>query len=159
LSPYYVPQATGSACSLAAITMLVNALSGLPTHSTEPLVTQRTLLDAVDNRMWAEATAERGAGVRWEEFERYLRLSLEAFKLNAELEILRPHDSSVSTLANLQRMLIENEASDRDIVLVYFNQGVLTGDWDGPHISPIAAYDADHGRVLVMDVDRQWYIP
>jgi len=53
-------------------------------------------------------------------------------------------------------MLIENEASDRDIVLVYFNQGVLTGDWDGPHISPIAAYDADHGRVLVMDVDRQW---
>jgi len=109
--------------------------------------------------MWAEATAERGAGVRWEEFERYLRLSLEAFKLNAEVEILRPHDSSVSTLANLQRMLIENEASDRDIVLVYFNQGVLTGDWDGPHISPIAAYDADHGRVLVMDVDRQWYIP
>ena len=159
MSPYYVPQATGSACSLAAITMLVNALRGLPTHSTEPLVTQRTLLDAVDNRMWAEATAERSGGVRWEEFEHYLRLSLEAFKLNAELEILRPHDSSVSTLANLQRMLIENETSDRDIVLAYFNQGVLTGDWDGPHISPIAAYDADHGRVLVMDVDRQWYIP
>src|SRR5207247_6571851 len=68
---------------------IFNALRGLPTHSTEPLVTQRTLLDAVDNRMWAEATAERGAGVRWEEFERYLRLSLEAFKLNAEVEILR----------------------------------------------------------------------
>jgi hypothetical protein len=56
-------------------------------------------------------------------------------------------------------MLAANEASDRDIVLVYFNQGVLTGDWDGPHISPIGAYDAATGRVLIMDVDREWYIP
>ena len=72
---------------------------------------------------------------------------------------MRPHDGSAAALAQLKRMLIENEASDRDIVLVYFNQGVLTGDWDGPHISPIAAYDADRGEVLIMDVDRQWYIP
>ena len=38
-------------------------------------------------------------------------------------------------------------------------QGVLTGDWDGPHISPIATYDVDLRHVLIMDVDRQWYIP
>jgi hypothetical protein len=45
------------------------------------------------------------------------------------------------------------------IVLVYFDKGVLTGDWDGPHISPIAIYDVDLRHVLIMDVDRQWYIP
>jgi hypothetical protein len=44
-------------------------------------------------------------------------------------------------------------------VLVYFDKGVLTGDWDGPHISPIATYDVDLRHVLIMDVDRQWYIP
>ena len=38
-------------------------------------------------------------------------------------------------------------------------RGVLTGDWDGPHISPIATYDVDLRHVLIMDVDRQWYIP
>lgn len=159
LSPYYLPQATGSACSLAAITMLINALRGLPAHATEALVTQQALLEAVGSQQWAEETAERGSGVSWDEFEHYLRRGLEAFKLNASLEILRPRDASAANLAHLKRMLTDNEASDRDIALVYFNQGVLTGDWDGPHISPIAAYDADRGKVLIMDVDRQWYIP
>jgi hypothetical protein len=36
---------------------------------------------------------------------------------------------------------------------------VLTGDWDGPHISPIGAYDRGAQQVLVMDVDREWYVP
>lgn len=159
LSPYYLPQATGSACSLAAIAMLINALRGLPAHASEAVVTQQALLEVVGSKQWAEATAERGSGVRWDEFEHYLRRSLEAFKLNASLEILRPCGASVATPAHLRRMLTENEASDRNIALVYFNQGVLTGDWDGPHISPIAAYDADRAKVLIMDVDRQWYIP
>ena len=44
-------------------------------------------------------------------------------------------------------------------MLVYFNQGVITGDWDGPHISAIGAYDAANDRVLIMDVDRNWYVP
>src|SRR3712207_5833198 len=34
-----------------------------------------------------------------------------------------------------------------------------TGDWDGPHISPIGAYDAQRHQVLILDVDRQWYVP
>ena len=44
-------------------------------------------------------------------------------------------------------------------MLAYFNQGVLTGDWDGPHISPIGAYDGSAREVLIMDVDREWYVP
>jgi len=159
LSPHYLPQKTSSACSLAAIAMLINALRGLPRNAAQPLVTQSALLGAVDSRAWAEATAEHGSGVRWEEFERYLRLSLAAFRLGAELEVWRPQPGSRANLEELKRRLIENEASDRDIVLVYFNQGVLTGDWDGPHISPVGAYDADRGKVLIMDVDREWYIP
>ena len=159
LSPHYLPQATGSACSLAAIAMLVNALRGLPPRAGEALVTQQGLLEAVGSRTWAAATAERGSGVRWDEFETNLQLSVRVFKLDVEIEVLRPHDGSATTLSRLRRMLSENEASDRDIVLAYFNQGVLTGDWNGPHISPIAAYDANRKRALIMDVDRQWYIP
>jgi hypothetical protein len=159
LGPYYVPQATGSGCSLAAITMLVNALRGLPAHNDDPLATQEAVLQAVASEAWARQTAENGSGVTFAELVRYLHLSLEAFDLDAEIDVLKPGDNLPATLEKLRRSLAANERTDRDIVLVYFNQGVLTGAWDGPHISPIGAYDAARRRVLIMDVDRQWYIP
>jgi hypothetical protein len=131
---------------------------GVPPHSVDPLVTQQGLLGKVANARWTTETAQDGAGVTFDEFIADTRASLEAYGLVANLDIFKPQDDSAATLAELRRLLIENELSDRDIVLVYFDQGVLTGDWDGPHISPIATYDVDLRHVLIMDVDRQWYI-
>ena len=159
LSSYYVPQVTDSACSLAAITMVLNALRGRPALDDTSLVTQDSVLRAVASEQWASQTAQDGSGVTFAELSRYLRLSLDAFHLNADIEVLKPSDHSPATLRKLRSMLAANERTDRDIVLVYFNQGVLTGAWDGPHISPVGAYDAWRGRVLIMDVDRKWYIP
>jgi hypothetical protein len=159
LSPYYVPQAADSACSVAAVTMLLNALRGLPPYSVDPLVTQQALLERVANVQWSKETAQDGSGVTWDEFVADVRASLAAYGLAADIDVFKPRDESDETLAQVRRLLAENEQSDRDIVLVYFDQGVLTGDWDGPHISPIASYDAEQRRVLVMDVDRQWYVP
>jgi len=159
LSPYYVPQATDSACSLATVAMLLNALRGLPPRAADELVTQKALLAAAGSERWTQETSEAGPGVTWQEFADDVRLGLKAYGVDAEIEIFRPPDDSDETRDAMRRVLAENERSDRDIVLIYFNQGVLTGDWDGPHISPIGAYDAEHHRVLVMDVDRQWYVP
>src|SRR5262249_10138744 len=119
LSPYYLPQVTDSACSLAAIAMLVNALRGLPPRATEPLVTQQALLAAVGNGAWARETAERGSGVTWRSFEHYVRLALEAYRLDADIDVLRPDDGSAESLDRVRRLLIDNERSDRDIVLAY----------------------------------------
>src|SRR5271169_3788514 len=83
-----------------------------------------------------EETAQDGAGVTFDELVADTRASLEAYGLAADLDIFKPQDDSAASLAQVRRLLIENELSDRDIVLVYFDQGVLTGDWDGPHISP-----------------------
>ena len=58
LSPYYAAQQTNSACSLAAITMMVNALHGLPPHGIDRLVTQEAVLGrlpAFDR--WGDALA------------------------------------------------------------------------------------------------------
>jgi hypothetical protein len=49
LSVYYVPQATSSACSVASIAMVINALRGLPSGATEALVTQAGLLETAGN--------------------------------------------------------------------------------------------------------------
>jgi hypothetical protein len=158
LSPHYVGQLSNSACSLAAITMLVNALR-MPTQADERLVTQAALRDRVANSEWTRRTSENGGGITWRAFAEYLSLSLAGYGLDAQVEVFKPADNSAATLERLRHLLDANERSDRDIALIYYNQGVVTGDWDGPHISPIGAYDGERKRVLILDVDRDWYGP
>lgn len=160
LAPFYLPQATGSACSVASVAMALNFLRGLPPGAEDPLVTSAALLAAVADPSWDERSAEDGAGLRFDELVAATEAALRAYGIEGvTVETFRPTDAGVDNLARLRAILSVNEASDRDVVLVYFNQGVLTGDWDGPHISPLGAFDAARGRVLVMDVDREWYVP
>ena len=70
-----------------------------------------------------------------------------------------PATDDAATLDAVRALLKANEASADDALLLYFNQGVVTGDWDGPHVSVIGAYDADADRVLILEVDQEWYIP
>ena len=160
LSPFYLPQDTDSACSVASIAMLVNALRGVPAHASVEFITQGALRSALHDAVWSAETAQHGHGVTFAEFLKVVGESLHAYGLeNYQIETFKPSDASHASLAKLQRILAANERSSADIALLYFDQGVLTGDWDGPHISPIGAYDAAHGRVLIMDVDRRFYVP
>ncbi len=159
LSPYYVPQTTSASCSLASVTMMLNALRGLPAQASERLVTGRQLLDRLDDDHWRAATAEDGEGVSFGELERYVRRSLAAYGIDAEVEVWRPRDASPATLAELRRILAENERSADDIILLAFDQGTLTGDVGLGHIAPLGAYDPATRRALVMDPDRLWYVP
>jgi Phytochelatin synthase len=160
LSAFYVPQFTTSACSVASVAMAVNFARGLPAEAETPIVTQTALLEAVGEQDWAEKGAEGGDGVTFAEFVEVVERSLRSYGIeDYAVEVVRPADDSASSLAAIRAALAANEASERDLILIYFNQGVLTGDWDGPHISPIGAYDQGARQVLVMDVDREWYVP
>jgi hypothetical protein len=160
LSPFYVPQQTASACSLASITMALNFVRGLPRQAEEAIVTQPAVLTKLGDATWAEEVAEGGSGVTFDEFVTIVKRSLAAYQLqDHHVEVIRPMDDTTGTLARVRQALMANEADAGDIILVYFNQGVLTGDWDGPHISPIGAYDKEARQVLIMDVDREWYVP
>lgn len=159
LAPFYVPQVTGSACSVASVAMMMNALRGLPNAAADRIVTQKQLLDAVDDDRWRDAVAEDGEGISFTDLAHYVRRSLEAYGLDAEVEVFRPQDDSPRTLAALRRILADNEQSDGDIILLAFDQGTLTGDVGAGHIAPLGAYDAATRRVLVMDPDRSWYVP
>jgi hypothetical protein len=160
LNPFYLPQQTSSACSVAAVAMIVNGIRGLPAAAEDTLVTQPNLLEAVGDPAWASKGAEGGDGVTYAELETWLAASLAAFDLaGADIDSVQPKDAGSAELARLRAALAANEASADDLMLVYFNQGVVTGDWDGPHVSPIGAYDAATDRVLILDVDREWYVP
>jgi hypothetical protein len=160
LAAFYVPQTSSSGCSVASVAMALNFIRGLPTGADEPLVTQAALLEAVGDPDWVAKTAEGGEGVLFQELVGALTKSLDAYALHPlQIDVIRPTDASPESLERLRAVLAANEASESDVILLYFNQGVLTGDWDGPHISPIGAYDDRTDRVLIMDVDREWYVP
>ncbi|WP_247893495.1 phytochelatin synthase family protein [Azospirillum endophyticum] len=159
LSPYYVPQTTSASCSLASVTMMLNALRGLPGLASERLVTARDVLNRLDDDHWRAATADDGEGVSFGELITYVRRSLGAYGIDADVEVWRPRDASPATLAELRRILAENERNADDIILLAFDQGTLTGDVGVGHIAPLGAYDAATGRALVMDPDRAWYVP
>jgi hypothetical protein len=160
ISPFYIAQETDSDCSIASATIVLNVLRGVPILSADELVTPRALNEAVNNQQWIAQTRQGGEGVTFAEMRAYLEQSLRAYGAeDYEIAVFLPSAASSSNLESLRALLMQNEQSDRDIVLVYFNQGVLTGDWDGPHISPVGAYDSATQQVLIMDVDRRWYVP
>ncbi|WP_333829444.1 phytochelatin synthase family protein [Pararhodobacter sp.] len=159
-APFVKPQFTTSACSVAAVTAAVNGLRGLPALAEEPVMSQEGLLEAVGDAQWASLSAEGGDGVTFAQLEQFSRAALLATGLeSARSDSFRPTDDSAGSLATLRAILTENEASADDVALVYFNQGVVTGDWDGPHVAVIGAYDAGLDRVLVLEVDQEWYVP
>lgn len=160
LAPFYVPQRTSSDCSAAAILMLVNGLIGLPANAEDELVTENTLMSTVGDQDWMIAVTEDGPGVTFDQAKTFLRESLDAFGMtSASLEAVQPEAADAAALEAFRAALRRNESGAANVMLVYFNQGVVTGDWDGPHISPVGAYDEEHDRVLIMDVDRSWYVP
>jgi hypothetical protein len=159
LLPFYVPQATEAACSIASITIALNALRGLPSLAADPIITQERLLERVADARWLGATARGGSGVTWAELEHYLGESIRAYAVQASVEVWRPDNRSELTLQRLREMLAENEQSSSDIIIGVFDQGVLTGDVNIGHVSPIGAYDQKSRRVLVLDTDREWYVP
>lgn len=159
-SAFVKPQYTTSACSIAAVTAAVNGLNGLPADAEETVLTQPALLELVGLDEWTALSAEGGDGVRFDQLESFTRAAVESLGMaDYTVSAFHPDGASEANLDVLREMLAANEASAADALLVYFNQGVVTGDWDGPHVSLIGAYDAAADRVLILEVDQEWYIP
>lgn len=154
------PQFTTSACSIAAVTAAVNGLRGLPANAEDTVITQPALLETVADATWAEVSAEGGDGVTFDQLAQFTGSTLSALGMEGyRTEVFKPSAADDQTLGQVREILAANEKSAEDALLLYFNQGVVTGDWDGPHVSLIGAYDADSDRVLILEVDQEWYIP
>lgn len=159
-SPFVKPQFTSSACSIASVTAAINGLKGLPSDAEDKVLSQPELLEKIGDPLWAKLSAEEGDGVTFAQLATYASAAVQAADLqDYEVESYQPKSADEASLSRVRDILAANEKSASDALLVYFNQGVVTGDWDGPHVSLIGAYDADKNRVLVLEVDQDWYIP
>jgi hypothetical protein len=173
LIPYYVGQETGSQCSAANFSMVLNAArKDLPLTSADELVTIKSLLekytdDRYKNAMTGKFTLEtfdrsnvantRLAAVLGIAAE---KLGIKTPKTQIDLVPIDFKDLKKSQKA-FHDALVENEKSADDfIILTAFIQGKLTGDPEGgAHVATVGGYDAKKKLVLIMDPDRQWYEP
>lgn len=155
-APFVHPQFTSSACSVAAVTAALNGLRGLPALADDTIPSQQDVLELTGNALWAELSAEDGDGVTFQQLEIFTHEALAALDM-AEWAVTS-HRADSTPAEDLRALLAENERDAGDAVLVYYNQGVVTGDWDGPHIALIGAFDAARDRVLILEVDQEWYV-
>lgn len=154
------PQFTSSACGVASVTAILNGLNGLPRKASEKIPSQQKILKTMGDQHWDAISAEGGDGVTFAELVKYTRMTMKKMgPAGTTISSFKPSTDDAQTGAKVRELLAANEASADNAMLVYFNQGVLTGDWNGPHVSPIGAYDAESDRVLILDVDQHWYIP
>jgi hypothetical protein len=161
LSPYYLAQRNDESCSLATVAMVVNAARvERKLATTDDLATQEGLLARVKSDLWTKATAHGGDGVTLDQLRELVATSLKAYGVTSfKVDAVHVETGSGAELARLEQALAGSEAKGRMFVVANFLDGVLTGDGNAGHFSPIGAYDAAHHRALVFDVDRTWYEP
>lgn len=165
MAGFYVPQFNGAACSVASVTMALNAArASLSKTSDEKVILQQALLKQVGGEWKKRVDPTLGlSSVRGVTLDQLAEFAQAAFRKNgfpeAQAEAVRLDPKFRTSLAELQRDLEENEKSASDFILANFDQKVFTDDSVAGHISPVAAYDSKLRRVLIMDPDRDWYEP
>ncbi|HNW44366.1 MAG TPA: phytochelatin synthase family protein [Elusimicrobiales bacterium] len=167
LASYYAPQRNGYSCSAASVAMALNALLGARRQrgDAEENITEENLL-AKAAGPWKALVSEAGSGGRHgltlKQLADAAREALAAYgAAGASVSAVSVSTPSAAALESFRAALAGNERDPRDIMLLHFTQDTLTGAPGGPfpHISPVGAYDAKQRRVLIFDVDRQWYEP
>jgi len=172
LMPFYAGQRWPYSCSAASVTMLLNAAlrAGRTLDDDARNFDEESTLRSAGVNGWSARMSRRGAPKR-QPPKHGLTLQLLGEAVTRSLErngvrgstisAVQVSEASPSLLAELRGVLSENEKGSRDFVLAHFCQDALTDAPGGPfpHIAPVGAYDEEGRRVLIMDVDREWYEP
>jgi hypothetical protein len=152
LSMHFVTQVNPGFCGPASISMVLNALgvprtpsdltAGFGLYDQENVFTPRTeLVKAKEKVMRGGMTLDELGGI------------LAAHDL--KVEVHHAADSSVDAFR--KAAVAELAGKDRFVLVNYLRSAI--GQQTGGHISPLAAYDADTDRFLILDVSRYKYPP
>jgi hypothetical protein len=161
LSPYYVPQLTRGTCSIAAAAMALNALrAAQPLTASQELIHEKGILAKFNAMKIGKDPGIRGVSL--DGLERILREGVKRYEITeVEFEKYRARGTPAEIRQAALAMLEANEKTTEDVVIPLFYQADFTGDPEGAvgHFAPIAAYDKNRQRVLILDPDREWYEP
>jgi hypothetical protein len=152
LSIQFVTQKNQAFCGVATIVMLLNALD-VPAPTTpefEPFrtFTQDNVLNAATERILPQAILAR-QGMTLDQLGELLR----SHGVQAAV-----HHAADSSLDEFRALAKDHLGSpDRHVAVNYLRLAI--GQERGGHISPLAAYDAETDRFLILDVSRYKYPP
>jgi hypothetical protein len=166
INAHYVGQFNDYSCSAAGVVTVMNAL--LSANNRDSMdsfrnIKQQDLVAKVKSLPWEDLVNAKGHGgkhgLKISELQSVTKEALGIAGLNNYQVMVRQFEKN--ELNALKMILEENEKSAEDIIMIHFIQDILTGAQGGPypHISTIGAYDKQGARVLIMDVDRNWYVP
>lgn len=165
MAGFYVPQFNGAACSVASVTMALNAARArLPKTSETRVVLQQELLKQVGGEWKKRVAPMLGlSSVRGVTLDLLAKFAEEAFRKNgfpeASARVVRLDPQDPQSIVRFRSDLVLNEKSGDDFILLNFDQKFLTDDTSVGHVAPVGAYDETSHRVLVMEPDREWYEP
>ncbi|WP_134495718.1 phytochelatin synthase family protein [Microvirga pakistanensis] len=152
LSIQFVTQKNQAYCGVASLTMVLNAL-GVPAPSTpefEPFktFTQDNLLNETTEKVLPKEVLAR-IGMTLDQIGGIL----ESYSVTADVR--HAADTSLDEFRKLATEALNTP--NRYVIVNYLRRTI--GQERGGHISPLAAYDADTDRFLVLDVSRYKYPP
>jgi hypothetical protein len=152
LASNFLTQKNQAYCGVASIVMVLNALSlparAVPEFDPYLTFTQDNVLDE-----HTEAVLPRSVLMQQGMTLDQLGALLELHPL--EVEVHHAADSSVEAFREKAKQALA--ADDHFVIVNYLRMAI--GQERGGHISPLAAYDAEADRFLILDVARYKYPP
>jgi hypothetical protein len=152
LSIQFVTQKNQAYCGVASLVMVLNAL-GVPAPAAPEFEPFRTFTQ--DNVL-----NERTEKIRPQEILAKKGMTLDQFgeilgTYPVKADVRHAADSSLDEFRTSATEYLD--APDRHVVVNYLRDAI--GQERGGHFSPLAAYDADSDRFLLLDVSRYKYPP
>ncbi|TXH32212.1 MAG: glutathione gamma-glutamylcysteinyltransferase [Rhodospirillaceae bacterium] len=152
LSEQFVTQRNQAFCGVASLVMTLNALK-VPAPASKELAPFKAFDQSNIFTPQTEAVLPRsGIEKHGMTLDQFASLA-QAVGLKAEM-----HHASDTTLAEFRRRVRARLEVAGQYVIVNYLRSAL-GQQKGGHISPLAAYDADSDRFLILDVSRYKYPP
>ena len=151
LMAQYVTQENQAFCGIASMVMVLNGL-GVPAPNApewnRDYFTQENLFNAETEAVIPRARIAR-QGLTLEE--------LASILASYSVKVASYHGSDMS-LDQFRQLVATNLAEPNNFVVINYLRRAI-GQESGGHTSPLAAYDADTDRVLILDVSRYKYPP
>jgi hypothetical protein len=152
LSVQFVTQKNQAYCGVASLVMVLNAL-GVPAPATPEFEPFRTFTQ--DNVL-----NERTEKIRPQEILAKKGMTLDQFgevlgTYPVQADVRHAADSSLDEFRTSATQYLDGP--DRHVIVNYLRDAI--GQERGGHFSPLAAYDADSDRFLLLDVSRYKYPP
>ncbi|HAJ61795.1 MAG TPA: glutathione gamma-glutamylcysteinyltransferase [Cyanobacteria bacterium UBA8543] len=152
LSIQFITQKNQAYCGVASSVMVLNALSipapEAPEYKPYRLFTQDNFFNTQTQKVVAPEVVSR-KGMTLDQLGKLL----ESYPVKAEV-----HHSADSSLEEFRTLVVKNLQEPGNFVLINYLRKAI-GQETGGHISPVAAYNQQTDRFLILDVSRYKYPP